>query len=199
MPRGFTDIERERINNNLIKTGRELFGRQGIKKTSVEEIARGSGISKGAFYQFYESKEDLYFAVIRAYEEKQHQSILEAVSVETSDVKTQIKEILLNVLRAVDNDPFFKRLIAKDEFSHLWQKFSEDQIKEAMSADIDLAENLMNIWAGENALKVNDPELVTGVFRALFMLLLHKEEIGEAKFPDVIELILDSVLERVIK
>lgn len=32
MARGFTDREKEIIRNNLIETGRELFGKYGLKK-----------------------------------------------------------------------------------------------------------------------------------------------------------------------
>ncbi|RLE27205.1 TetR/AcrR family transcriptional regulator, partial [Candidatus Acetothermia bacterium] len=64
MPRAFTDAERERIRERLLAVGRELFARYGLRKTTVEELARASGIAKGTFYLFFPSKEALYAEVL---------------------------------------------------------------------------------------------------------------------------------------
>ena len=80
MPRGFTEQEKINIRNRLLRSGKEAFGLFGIRKTSVEDLAKESGISKGAFYQFFPSKEDLYFAVIRDYETEQHQQMFSILS-----------------------------------------------------------------------------------------------------------------------
>ncbi len=42
----------------------KLFARQGIQATSLDEIARRAGISKGAIYWHYENKETLVLAVL---------------------------------------------------------------------------------------------------------------------------------------
>lgn len=42
----------------LIESGMRLFAQKGFHKTSVQEIASETGISKGAFYLYFNSKED---------------------------------------------------------------------------------------------------------------------------------------------
>jgi AcrR family transcriptional regulator len=42
----------------------KLFAKQGIHATSVDDVARRAGISKGAIYWHYDSKEDLLLAVL---------------------------------------------------------------------------------------------------------------------------------------
>ena len=64
MARGFTERERDIIRNDLIETGRELFGTYGLKKTSIEDLTTGVGIAQGSFYTFFKSKEELYLEVI---------------------------------------------------------------------------------------------------------------------------------------
>jgi TetR/AcrR family transcriptional regulator, cholesterol catabolism regulator len=51
---------REAIETVSIK----LFAKRGIHATSLEEVARRAGISKGAIYWHYDSKEDLLLAVL---------------------------------------------------------------------------------------------------------------------------------------
>lgn len=64
MARGFTDRERTAIRNDLIDAGRELFGKYGLKKTSIEDLTKTVGIAQGSFYTFFKSKEKLYLEVI---------------------------------------------------------------------------------------------------------------------------------------
>ncbi len=68
MPTAFTQHERAHIRAALQSKGYELFAAYGIKKTSVEELAKSAGISKGAFYLFYDSKEELFFELLEQYE-----------------------------------------------------------------------------------------------------------------------------------
>jgi len=44
---------------NLLETGMKLFAQKGFHATSIQEIADKSGVSKGAFYLHFQSKEDL--------------------------------------------------------------------------------------------------------------------------------------------
>ena len=68
MPRAFTDTERSAIRERLLAAGQDLFARRGIRATTVEQLARAAGISKGAFYLFYPSKEALFFAIVEEVE-----------------------------------------------------------------------------------------------------------------------------------
>ena len=62
MPR-FSELERERIRQKLMVEGERLFTTFGIKKVSIDEIVRASGIAKGTFYAFYPSKEHHYMDI----------------------------------------------------------------------------------------------------------------------------------------
>lgn len=62
MPK-FSDSEKERIRQKLMREGERLFAAYGIKKVSIDEIVKAAGIAKGSFYTFYPSKEHLYMAI----------------------------------------------------------------------------------------------------------------------------------------
>jgi hypothetical protein len=46
--RHFQNMRRKRSGRGYAKRGKKLFERQGLKKTSVDELAQAGGISKGA-------------------------------------------------------------------------------------------------------------------------------------------------------
>lgn len=60
MPKiAYSEEERERIREALIATGLELFAKQGIQHTTVEQVYTRVGISRTFFYSFFPAKEDL--------------------------------------------------------------------------------------------------------------------------------------------
>lgn len=64
MPKRFTDEEKEQISQRLLYAGVDMFNQFGLKHATVDQLAKRAGISKGAFYQFFESKEKLYDACL---------------------------------------------------------------------------------------------------------------------------------------
>lgn len=47
----------------LIKSARVVFARDGFEQASLEEIASHAGKSRGAFYDNFKNKEDIFFAI----------------------------------------------------------------------------------------------------------------------------------------
>lgn len=73
MPKiAYSETEREQIRETLIATGLELFARQGIQHTTVEQIYTHVGISRTFFYAFFPAKEDL---VVQAFYRQQPQML----------------------------------------------------------------------------------------------------------------------------
>ena len=53
----------EQRRAELLAAGQALFGAKGIAATSLEDIAQRAGVSKGLFYLYFHSKEDLVLAL----------------------------------------------------------------------------------------------------------------------------------------
>ena len=57
-------VERgESTRESLVSAARVLFGRDGFNSTSLDDIASSAGVTKGALYHHFDSKEDLFRAV----------------------------------------------------------------------------------------------------------------------------------------
>jgi len=57
-------VKAEATRRSLIAAARDLFGEQGYASTSVDEIARRAGVTKGALYHHFRDKDDLFRAVV---------------------------------------------------------------------------------------------------------------------------------------
>lgn len=57
---------REATISAILRAARRLFAENGFAATSMDEIARASGVAKGAVYHHFESKEALFTRVLEA-------------------------------------------------------------------------------------------------------------------------------------
>jgi AcrR family transcriptional regulator len=57
------DIETLPIPEKLMRVSVELFAERGYAQTSVQEIVDAAGVTKGALYHYFKSKDDLLFDI----------------------------------------------------------------------------------------------------------------------------------------
>ena len=67
MATAFTQQEKRFIRRELRRVAREFASSIGMRRTTVEQLAAAAGISKGAFYKFYDTKELLFFEVLEEF------------------------------------------------------------------------------------------------------------------------------------
>ncbi|MCH7809284.1 MAG: TetR/AcrR family transcriptional regulator [Chloroflexi bacterium] len=56
---------REQTRQRLLDAALQIFARNGFERATVDEIVREAGFSKGAFYVHFESKDDLFWEMLR--------------------------------------------------------------------------------------------------------------------------------------
>lgn len=126
MARSFTEQEKENIKSGLRKACKDNWTQYGYKKTSVDELCKQVGISKGAFYLFFESKEALFCEVLCSVQEQ----ICNAASeiIEKHKDKYGVAEALKLIYREYDKNNF---LYDSDriDFTILMNKLSKEQAK----------------------------------------------------------------------
>ena len=52
-----------RVQDQVLRAALDLFSTQGYATTSVQEIVAAAGVTKGAMYHYFASKDDLLFAI----------------------------------------------------------------------------------------------------------------------------------------
>lgn len=76
--------------NELLDTAQELFFTQGYEQTTVETIIQKVGVSKGTFYYYFKSKEDLLDKLIEKLSEKILEEVRKIVDREDLDAITKL-------------------------------------------------------------------------------------------------------------
>lgn len=174
MPRPFSPTESELIRERLLAAGRRSFEQRGLRATTVESLARAVGISKGAFYAFFASKEELFLAALAEHERAVHEEVVEAVRADPSHGV----EILIGTALAAGRDNPFVRVALSDEGSVLMRSLDDDQQARLQVRDEALvAAVAVALRDAGQELRVPEP-VVAGLLRALVMVGWHRDDIG---------------------
>lgn len=91
-------MQQDRISLSIKKNARDLFRKYGYNKTSVNELAKASNISKATFYKHFESKEIILHEVLMDYIRENLEDILKK-NVQEEDLPTFLANIILKVSR----------------------------------------------------------------------------------------------------
>src|SRR3990172_2311484 len=85
-------LRRDRTRRRLMEAARRLFTRSGYERTTVDEVAREAGYSKGAYYFHFAAKEDVLFALVNEWVE--HRSRLLDAAVDGNAPQVALTELL---------------------------------------------------------------------------------------------------------
>ena len=76
------DIGTDPKQKAILKSAWTAFASYGFRKTSMDDIARGAGMSRPALYLHYRNKEDIFRSLAQFYYDDAVQSVAEALSAE---------------------------------------------------------------------------------------------------------------------
>lgn len=185
MGSAFSEKERAKITENLKRAGREYIARYGIRKTTVEQLSAAAGISTGAFYRFFETKELLFFEVIEDMHEEFYGQALSLLQTRTDLPQEQRMELAIMA--------FFAQM-REVGVSDVWENDMEYLLRKIP------APVLQNHWSDDRThireliehsglrLKVSTEE-ATAVLYLLTMLLPAKNRISPQEFETSLRLL----------
>lgn len=116
---------------HVIKIAHQLFIDKGFQATSIQDILEFSGISKGTFYNYFSSKNELLKALLKGIYEKMEVERNELlIGQSTSDLNIFIKqvELLLKTNRTHNLLSLFEEVLASSD-NELKEFFKEGQLK----------------------------------------------------------------------
>ncbi|MFB6468114.1 TetR/AcrR family transcriptional regulator [Cytobacillus sp. Hz8] len=195
MPRGFNEQEKARIKQILLEEGKILFSRFGLKKTSINELAKAASIAPGSFYTFYQSKEELFFEIMEKEEEIIKSQFLDFDMTKEHDPKQAMKDLLLQAFANLERNTLFSQLFLENNYEAILRKLPQEKLESHFKLDSNAADLIVNKWKEKGLIREIDSEVLAGLFRALFTISLHKEEIGEEVYPQTLELLVHFIVE----
>lgn len=189
MPRAFTEDEKVTIKGKLLDEGRKLFAARGLRKTSVEELATAAGISKGAFYLFYESKEALFMDVVEEAERHFRQEVMDAIDLPGASPSARLYTVLHRAFTLWKSIPILQFFTHAD-YEVLARRIPEATMQAHLHSDQVFITALIERCRNAGIPIQIPPQQLDGLLHALFFASLHEDDFGAGELTEAIELLL---------
>ena len=190
MPRGFSEREREHICARLMEQGRAYFSTYGVRRTNVEDLTRAAGISKGAFYLFFTSKEELYVELLQQFEAEFQARVLREIAHPAGAPREHFKQVLERALSTWSADPLFRRFDT-EEYEYLLRKLSAEKAGALMRSDDLFAAQMIAAWQAQGTTINCAPPVFAALLRGFFILTVRRGDLGDEAFPQMFDLLLE--------
>ena len=207
----FSEEDRERIRGELIEAGHELFALHGFDRTRVSDVTDAAGIGTSTFYQFFDSKEELYLAVLVAERERLFDQLESAVA-EAETPRAEAETILRTTLGQVRSNPLIRRLFVDGEIRRVETQLDGASFGDAGEGDDPGAcaagddkdgeapfERVLpqpEEWVARDDFRIDDPEIVRGLLRSLLFVTQARETpvVPDGTYDAVEETLIETVV-----
>ncbi|ADL08879.1 TetR/AcrR family transcriptional regulator [Thermosediminibacter oceani] len=156
-----TDRKRERYES-IIKAAGELFTRKGFHETKMEEIAELAGIGKGTVYEYFRSKKELFFDVIK-YCTSNFLDDFKSAAAKGKGYRERLDNALSVLVRYFRESSSFFKLMIKDH-RHIDEKLYE-WLVDVKRTTAKIVQDIL-----EEGMKAGELKPVTPVIPALMLL-----------------------------
>lgn len=192
MPKAFSDQEKVTIRRQLYEKGQQRFALYGLKKTSVDDLVQAVGISKGAFYLFYGSKEELLFDILEQIEAELQTSVLTFAKQADADARQTVRDLLTHFLIKSDAYPLLKNF-RQEDFMLLLRKLPAEKVQHHVDRDEAFITNFCTKLAQEGITMQAPPQVVANLVKSLFFVGLHRDDLGEENYQMTMTVLVDLV------
>ena len=149
------DEKKAESRRRILDSARDVFFRDGFMRANLDEVAEKAGVAKGTLYRYFESKADLYVAVLT----HNHEIFLDLMQVAGTQGDTALDRV-----RSIARFYFSHWLNHPDYFQIFWAVDNESVIGELPRAVIDM---IASFW--ERNLNVTYEVLQQGVAAGEFV------------------------------
>ncbi len=163
----------------IVRAAMAVFAEKGFAAAKLDEIARRAGVSKGALYLYFETKEDLFHAVVGQMVAPNLAQVKAMAAAHPGPFSDLIRGLAGHVTNMVQTTPIggvVKMVIGEarnfPELARVWHDDLVSQAIEAVGAAIEAAQARGEVKPGDPrafALQLISPLLVGVIWRETFV------------------------------
>ena len=138
--------QRQQTRVKLVDAALRIFGEQGYDHATVEEISLAAGHSKGAYYFYFDSKEDIFLELVSTWIDEQTRR-LRVFETAKGPAAVALIETLESFIRYDDREPHWQLLLPE-----MWaQSHRSQNVRKALQAAYSCwIELLQHVFAAAN-------------------------------------------------
>lgn len=195
----FTELEKEKIREELVEVAYRLFIDKGFKSTSLEDITSSVGIAKSTFYVFFESKEMLYMELL-AHEGEQIEKKVWPKVIAAEDIRSAIKMYLNMMALELESKILTQRLVYDlEEYKLVSRKLNPEYVgTEQLRSIVPLMEFIKSHQDSKEMID-EDPGVIAGVLRSALLIGSQKRDLQQYNYEKIRELLFEAVANQITR
>ncbi|MBB4183501.1 TetR family transcriptional regulator [Sinorhizobium terangae] len=107
-----TKAEAEATRSRILNAAERMFYAKGVSNTTLEEVAKAAGVTRGAIYWHFANKTDLFLALYDAVPLPQEDMIAREIEAEASDTLAIVESATADWLDMLAKDEQRQRILA---------------------------------------------------------------------------------------
>lgn len=193
MPKAFSQERRQQIGEDLRRAARRSFARDGYTGATVEDLAHAAGVGKGTFYLFYDSKAAVFVDVAIELEEELRSKLLIELNRPFDTPRDRLEHFFRALLVGLENHPILWILLDPHEGPAVFKDLTPEMSRRLNQQDDEFFEGLVSTWREAGWIRPVEPELLSGLGKALFAVSLRRAMVGEAVYERVADSLVTSL------
>lgn len=179
------------IRQKLLETARHCAATMGVRKTTVDQLAEAADISKGAFYQFYVSKECIFLEVL----EQLHTEIYGAAELILSAADSlspadRLSKAVLAACSAMEETGMMD--FVERDVPYILRKVPDEILHGRYHSD---AVHIRKLLEQTGFIPAGGLDLATATVQGLLLTVSHRDSIGEP-YSQVLEILVYGACEK---
>lgn len=185
----------ENKKDMIFRAAHELFAQKGYKETNIPEITSLAGVGVGTFYNYYASKDEIFFEVFARENEKTKKEMMSSID-PGEDLHVTLTRMMVRSRDAISSNLILREWYNKDLYSRMEKWFQEEKSNELMGEIIQtyLSEFILK-WQQEGKIRSDlEVGMILALFNSTIYVDMHKTEVGIQFFPQLIYHLLDFII-----
>ena len=178
----------------MLDEARALIPVLGLRKLPIERLTAKAGVSKGAFYGFFDSKEALYAEMLMREGPGMAKRVITPLHDRSLCARDAFAAFLRRLMAEYENNPIFKRLIEQpDELAAVQRRLGPEH--RAAKAELGFKPLVAFLTDARDRgdLAHGDVQAALGVVVGLTHMILHRRAAGIGDWPATRDLFIDLI------
>jgi len=182
----------------IFRTARDLFSKKGFKNTNIPEITNLAGVGVGTFYNYYNSKDEIFLEVFNFENEQVKKELLSSITPDEDPISTMTRMMILS-RDLISSNLILHEWYNKDIYSrmekHFFESNSDNRMNEIMQTYLG---GLFKQWQTEGKIRSDlDAGMILALFNSTIYVDMHKTEIGIQYFPQLTYKLIEYIMKGV--
>src|SRR5687768_5775628 len=105
-----TQDEAAETRNSILDAAERVFSRRGVAHTSLEDIAKAAGVTRGAIYWHFKNKDELFSAMVNRVSLPIEEMVAKTIADEAENPLVLLRKAAVDALKRTATDPQCQRV-----------------------------------------------------------------------------------------